>query len=370
MTTATPSGADTGIAATDVPAAAGLIEKLLDRQAGGEQAADTGARKQASETDAGAGEQQTDDESVATTATEQSGEGATTEEGGEQQQADSGDTKFETLEELAEATGLPLESLLNIKARTKVDGEEKAIPLSEIVKGYQLESHTTKKSMALAEQQRAFESQRDNAIKEITARVTEAQALTGFLEQNLMQEYNAVNWNQLRTADPAEFAAKKQEYNDKFAFVQGLKARAHQELARINHEQQQETQTKLSEVLKSEHVRLLDAIPEWKDTKKANTEGKEIFDFLTGMGFSGQEIGTIVDHRHVKLVRNAMLFERASKKATIEEKKVKILPKVLKPGTPRGKGNAQSEQQQQSMNQLRKTHNVEDAAAAIFARLK
>lgn len=304
---------------------------------------------------------------------QQTAEETTPTDGGEEakaeDKADANEVKLETLEELAEATGLPLDQLLNIKARTKVDGEEKAIPLSEIVKSYQLEGHVNKKSMELAEQRKAFEADREKQSVELTNRLKEAEALSTHLEQNLLAEYNAIDWTALRNTDPAEFAARKQEYNERYAQIQGLKQRALFETQRLYQEQANKQSEEFKKIIETESARLVESIPEWKDEAKAKAGKAEIKDYLKSMGFNDQEIGSIYDHRHVKLIRNAMLYEKASKKVNIEQKKVANLPKVLKAGTQPNKGDAQREKEKEHLARLRKSGRLEDAAAIIMNRI-
>jgi hypothetical protein len=278
--------------------------------------------------------------------------------------------ELETLEELAEATGLPLEKLLNLKARAKVNGEESVVPLSEIVKSYQQEKVYTQKSMELAEQRKAFEAERQTHVQELTNRVREASALSQIFEQNLLAEYNSVNWTQLRNTDPAEFAARKQEYNDKFGQLQMLKQNIYVHAQQAEAEQAKKFQEQIGETLKKESSLMLDAIPEWKDTSRANAEKAEIGGYLKGLGFTDQEIGSVVDHRHVKLIRNAMLYEKANKAASIQQKKVLNLPKVLKSGTTPAKSDKQQEQLKADLSHLRKTGKVDDAAKIIERMLK
>lgn len=272
---------------------------------------------------------------------------------------------LETLDQLAEATGLSIETILNLKAKAKVDGTESSVPLAEVLKSYQLSKHVNSESQELANQRKAFEADREKQVQEMQHRLTEAQALSQALEQSLLAEYNSIDWNTLRTTDPAEFAAKKQEYNDRYHSVQGMKHRALTEAYKLQQEHQEKEATRIKELIKSESQKLLDAIPEWKDATKAKTEKDEIKNYLLAMGFSEQDTGSLIDHRQVKIIRNAMLYEKSSKKATLEQKKVVNLPKVLKPGAQTSKQDASRERIKESMSKLRKSGDLKDAAAAI-----
>jgi len=280
-------------------------------------------------------------------------------------EGEANESKLETLEELAEATGLPLEQLLSLKARTKVNGEESTVSLSDIVKSYQQEKVYTQKSMELSEHRKAFDAERERATQEIQNHLREAATYSQIFEQNLLAEYQSVNWQQLRNTDPAEFAARKQEYNDRYNQLQALKQNIVNKAQQLEEEQKGKFQDHLRETLKKEQNLLVEAIPEWKDAKRASADKMEINSYLKGLGYSEQEIGNIYDHRHVKIIRNAMLFEKANKTASLQQKKVLNLPKVLKSGTTPSKSDKAQEQRKEGLASLRKTGRVEDAAKLI-----
>lgn len=350
MTTDTPtqSGGETN---TSVEGAAERILGILDAQ--------ELPKNQETQTEQATEPTQTDGQAEATTEKEET----TSDEGDAQK------VEFETLDQLAEATGLPLETLLNLKARANIDGKEDAVPLSEVLKSYQLSKHVNNQSQELANQRKAFEAERENKLKEVQHRLTEAQALSQQLETELVAEYNAIDWVTLRNTDPAEFAARKQEYNERWNRIQAHKNKSLAESYRIQQETAQKQMDQARDVLKAESQKLLDAIPEWKDEAKAKSGKQELRDYLSSMGFSNEDINSLTDHRSIRIIRNAMLYERASNKATIVQKKVSTLPKVMKPGNQQPK-DANREKVNESMGRLRKSGKLDDAAAAIERMMK
>lgn len=298
----------------------------------------------------------------------------TNENGGETEpsQAEEGEAQeatLETLDQLAEATGLAVETILNLKAKAKVDGQEATVPLAEILKSYQLSQHVNNESQELANQRKAFEAERQTKAQELTQRLTEAQALTQAMEQGLLAEYNGIDWTTLRNTDPAEFAARKQEYNERWQQIQSVKYQALSQAQKLQQEEVQKANEEMKKHLDAESKRLLDAIPEWKDQSKRAAEQSEIRSYMKSMGFTDQDVASIYDHRHVRLIRNAMLYEKASKQANLAQKKVANLKPVLKPGTQPSKADAKHERAKEQLSKLRKTGHVRDAAKAIEALL-
>ena len=288
------------------------------------------------------------------------------EDKGEQTDAE---IQLESLEELAEATGLPLEKILSLKARTKVDGIENAVSLAEIVKGYQLDGHLTRKSQELADKLKAADVEREKITTELNSRLMEANQLIGHFEQQFMAEYNAINWNELRQADPAEFAAKKQEYNDRWNQLQSYRQQVISNAQKVQQETQQKAQDKLQDYLKTEEEKLYSKFPDWKDPEKAKVGKKEVSEYLMNYGFKPEEVSQIYDHRQVDIIRKAMLYDKQSTKTDIAKKKVVVLPKILKPSSSQ-KTDPKADAIRESLDRLSKSGKVEDAAEVFKIRLR
>lgn len=295
---------------------------------------------------------------------------ATADERTSEQEGDAQKVEFETLEQLAEATGLPLDSILNLKARANVDGKEDAVPLSEVLKSYQLSKHVNNQSQELANKRKEFEAQSEKKLQEIAHRLTEAQALSQQLEADLTNEYNSIDWTTLRNTDAAEFAARKQEYNERWNRIQGMKNRALTEAYRISQETQTKQQEEYTKLVNAEIAKWSEVIPEWKDESKRAAGKAEVVSYLRSNGFTDQEISGIYDSRQLKVIRNAMLYEKSSKTATLQQKKVVNLPKVLKPGTQPSKSDTRTEKDKELRSRLQKTGKLDDAAAVIERLMK
>jgi hypothetical protein len=272
----------------------------------------------------------------------------------------------QTLEEIAERLGIDASKLHNVKLKAKVGDSENEVTLREALDGYQRESDYTKKTMEFAEVRKAFEAEREKQTTEIKQRLIEAQALSQDLEQSLMSEHNSIDWTALRTTDPAEFAAKKQEFNERWNLIQAKKMRAMAESQRF----QQEQQEKVQKFVNAERAKWKEVVPEWKDPAKFEADKNEIVTYLRGQGIPDTDIAALYDSRQIKIIRNAMLYEKSSKAATIAQKKVALLPKVLKPGTQTTKSDSRTEKDKELSTRLRKSGRLEDAAALIESRMK
>ena len=118
----------------------------------------------------------------------------------------------------------------------KVDGEELEVSLEELVQGYSRHSDYTRKTQELA-------SQRDEMVKlqqQWTNEMSQAQAerqqyidAIGQFVQNSMgglEQFQNVDWENLRQTDPIAFVTKKEELRE----AQDRVRQAQEEQARVN----------------------------------------------------------------------------------------------------------------------------------------
>lgn len=283
---------------------------------------------------------------------------------------ESEETSFQSIDELAEALDItPEEFLEQIKGKVKINGEEMELSLSELTSGYQREKDYRHKTMELAEKRKAFEESAQQKTAELEQRVQEAANIVANLEHALMSEFESVDWQTLRAENPSEYAALSQDYQNRMAQINAFKTQTTQESARMQQEAQVEQQNKLKEVIQKEREALLNVIPEWKDNTIASKAQKELRGFLHEYGFNENEINAIYDHRHVLLIRDAMKSRQVSKAAEVAKKKVKTVPKLVKPGKKQTKAEIKRATDTAKLKSFKNSGKVEDAAALILDRM-
>lgn len=277
---------------------------------------------------------------------------------------------FESLHDLAEALETPVDDLMGkVKARVKIAGVERDVTLAELRDGYQMESDYRKKTSELSEQRKAFDAERERLTTELNGKLAEAGQMTKFMEDQLMGEYNAIDWPALRRENAAEYAALQMEYNQRFTAIQGLKHQAVQSWQQQQKELQQKSTEEFQKILQEEQAKLVSVIPEFADETKAKQLKQEMREFLNGAGFSDQDISGIHDHRHVLIIRDAMKYRALQGKKPELTKKVINLPKVLKPGAAKSRNEIQQEQLRQKLTRLKKSGDLKDAASLLLERL-
>jgi len=244
--------------------------------------------------------------------------------------------------------------------KVKVNGEEREVPLSELLKGYQLESDYRIKTSQTAEQARAAQAQ-----------FAQAQAMQQHYGQQLQQYQARLAQMQPAQPDPALIDSDPVNYlrqQQAWQAWQGQMTQAQAESEALYAQQAQQAQQFANRRLSAEAQALAKALPEFADSTKAPATKAEIAKYLVKAGFSEQEVGGVADHRAVVLARKAMLYDQMMAKQTATTQKlVNVPPKApQRPGT----GNvAATDGRTRAMQSLKRSGSIDDAANAFAAML-
>lgn len=215
-----------------------------------------------------------------------------------------------------------------IVIKTKIDGEEGTAKLADLVKSYQLEGHLNKQNMEVQEQRKQLEQHRSELDQQFQEKVQQAEDMANLAWTELNNEYQSIDWNNLRVEDPAEYAAKQNDFQQRQTRITQMAQTFEQE------RQQKKTEQagRMNEYLREEGVKLKNAIPEWTDSSIAETERADIRKYAISSGYAPEEIDGLADHKSVVILRKAMLYDQLrGKKASVTKRVVKT-PKVVKPG--------------------------------------
>lgn len=283
--------------------------------------------------------------------------------------------------EVAAILGLDEQSLSinddgEVQIKVKVDGEISTVPLKDMQKSYQLDSHVNKRSMELAEQRKAFEQAAKDKAAQLNNQLQQTEALVNVAQQNLMQEFQSIDWNELESIDPGRYAAERQKFAERNAQIEQIKTHAGQIGMAQQQQASEEWKAARQQRLQHEKVMLLDTVPEWSDHKTMATESESIKKMMGNIGFTPEETasmddaGFYDDHRIVRILRDAMLYRKQKSSVEPAKKKVKNLRKVLKPGAPTSKQVKAEHASKAKLQKLRKGGGrVSDAASLLVDRM-
>ena len=246
--------------------------------------------------------------------------------------------------------------------RLKVNGEEIEKPLEEVIALAQQGFDYTKKTQEVAEQRKALEdyaqaiqAQEQSFQQQVQlnqALIGEVAQLTAIDQQ--LAAYADVNWQQMSDTDFVE--AQKLFFS--FNQLQTQRATVAQQLEAKQQQLMQSHQLSLMNRIEQGKAILAKEIPNW-----SRETSQELI--LTGKdyGFSDDELGAIVDPRHVKVLHDAMQWRKLKSNSSAKNKVSSAKP-VVKPGAQDTKQTSAANIKQ-NREALRKTGKSDYAAKLI-----
>ncbi|MBI1275374.1 hypothetical protein GC177_05315 [bacterium] len=230
----------------------------------------------------------------------------------------------------------------DLVVRVKLDGEEQAVPVNELAKGYMRQADYTKKTQELADSRKSLQQERDE-IGQLRAREQERLAAldallgddgNGLLEAMGFSSDQRAAWQTHRHQLHQESAAKK---------LDGLKERL-----------QQEART------------LKEKMPELADAGARQA----LAGYLKTQGYSGEELSNLIDHRALMVADKARRYdELMARKETVlkPQAKAATLQKAQGQGSA---DSAQAESRKKAFEKLRQSGSLKDAARLIESRYR
>jgi hypothetical protein len=242
----------------------------------------------------------------------------------------------------------------------KVDGKEIDVTLDELQKGYSRTQDYTRKTQQIAETRKAVEAE----ASAIRAEREQYAQLLGALKQQLESTEAPVDMDRLYNEDPIEWVRQSEvmrQKQDKLAAIQSEQQRLSQLTA-------QQRAQEMNAHLASQQEALIQAVPEWKDSKKAQAEKALLVEFGKKIGFSDDELKNVYDHRAVIALRKAALYDQMMSKRGQIKPVVNNGPRPAKPSAA-GRVSTTTESTR-AKQRLAKSGRVNDAASAIELLLK
>ena len=235
---------------------------------------------------------------------------------------------YASLDDYLTQSKIERDSFYELPVSVKIDGKTSQAKLADLIKSYQLEGHVNAKSIALAEKQREWEGQQAAARQALEQQLQGAKALGDLAHQQLLGQYNSIDWNKLRADDPAQWAVLNTEFNQRANAIQ-------QHLAAVADQQQKlvsEQQQRLAAEIPKEREKMYEARPEWRDDAKFAAARQEMVPFARKMGFTDAEIQSIYDHRYMLVLDMAAQYARLQAQAPQAVKRVRTAPQMAQPG--------------------------------------
>jgi len=220
----------------------------------------------------------------------------------------------------------PIETLI-----LKINGEEIEKPLDEVISLAQQGADYTKKTQEVAEQRKALEDYAQTIQvqeQQLRQQAELQQSLIGELAQitaidQQLAQFQAIDWNQLSENDFVEaqklFFTQNKLQNQRTELVNQLESKQ-QQLSQAQQKSLSERIAKGKEILAKE-------IPNWSQqtSQEIISAGKEFY------GFNDDEMASVIDPRHVKVLHDAMQWRKLQQNSSVKNKVSNAKP-VIKPG--------------------------------------
>lgn len=243
------------------------------------------------------------------------------------------------------------------------DGKTEVTTLGELKKGYLRTADYTRKTQALAAERTEVQTHRNDVAAEREMLKQSVETVMRFAKELIPQEPTAAQWEELRIANPAQYAADREawrSFRERLAQVEGTH-RATLE------GQKAEVARTLNDTVRVERQKLNEALPEWSDPRVRKADIASIKKAAVALGFSEAEVEATVDHRLMVMALKAAKYDRLmeakkglqSKRAAAPEAK-----RSMDAGSPRSMPTRRTAVEQ-ARNDHVKTQNIRSAASLI-----
>lgn len=278
---------------------------------------------------------------------------------------DDQETQISTAD-LAKFLGLD-ESMIDVDSdgnpiiKTKIDGKDGSAKFADVLKSYQLQGHVDNKAREVADQQKALQQRMAEADQAVKARLDQMDNVIALAGQEMMREFQSVDWQWLRENNPGEYAARMADFQGRQQQLQSYAKQSEAEKKALEEKQLES----LKAFAAQERQRLAEVIPEWKDAAIAKQEADAIKEWGVKNGFEQHELQAIIRAPHVSALRKAMLYDKLQQAKPETEKRVRTAPKLVKAG----QAQAQSREQvtvRSLKENVRKSGGKTDAVAAFL----
>jgi hypothetical protein len=269
----------------------------------------------------------------------------------ETEDEDEGDEEYEADEQEADQSGPETFTVT-------VDGEEELATLDDLKRDYSGQRKIQKGMKQAAETRK----QAEEAFNGLSQQRQQLDQLMQQIGQQGVLAQPVPPTREMFDSDPLGYMDADIDYKEDMKAYQAQRQQLQQQHQATQQAQGQAQQAHLQEQL-SELAR---AIPDFGDAVKAPKMKELLLKQGINEGYTSDEMSSIVDHRAMKVLHKAMLYDQMmAGKSTVESKLKKARP-LIKAGAKRQPDSA-SKQQAKRMSKLKSSGSMEDAAALLFS---
>jgi hypothetical protein len=237
----------------------------------------------------------------------------------------------------------------------EIEGQEVKFTKEELKSGVLRQADYTRKTQALAEERKQFQSVVEQASEHEKVYAQLLPVMVQRMQRNLPQPPDP----SLIDTDPVAYLKQDERYKREVGDLQAAEA----EMQRMSQKQNADKEQNLQAYLAQNAQLLPELIPEWKDAKNYERDRHRLRDFLKSRNFKDQEIDQAYDARYVALAYDAMRWRELKNS---KPKQSEPLEKALTPNAPVQKPmNTQTRALVDARKRLKQSGSVRDAAAVF-----
>ena len=234
--------------------------------------------------------------------------------------------------------------------KTKIDGEEGQAKFTDLLKSYQLEGHLNKQSTELAETQKALQSKLAEADEQLAQKVQQLEDLSQIAYNELLSEYNSIDWKDLEENEPDVYAAKMIKFQNRQTQIGNLYQKALDQREQLSATDSTVSQERIAE----ESAKLLKAYPSWSDQNVLQKEWSEIGKYAVSQGLNPDTYKNTIDSSLIVMMDKARQFDALQKESPKVTNRVRKAPKIAKPGSTASKVPSAKAKQDKLKQQLKR----------------
>jgi hypothetical protein len=241
----------------------------------------------------------------------------------------------------------------------KVDGQEVKVPLEDLKRSYSGQAYIQKGMQEAASAKKEAEGVYLALLEE---RQKTSELLMQLQSGQLIAAPTPPN-RELFDKDPIGYMEAKVQYDE------DVQAWSNQQYAIQQAAQAQEAQMQaaLQVHLRDQMKELADAVPDFADAEKASKLRDQLMSYGAKEGYTAEELGQVVDHRAIKVLRKAMLYDQIVAKRGEADKKVEGAKPFVKPGTKRPARTGKAKARQTAASRMKKSGSVDDVAKYLLS---
>jgi len=240
----------------------------------------------------------------------------------------------------------------------KVNGENVDVTLDDLRKSYSGQKYIQNGMKQAAEERK----QAEEAFNGLNQQREQLNQLMQQVEQQGVISQPTPPSKDLLNADPLGYIEADATYREQMGAYQAQQQQIGQQQQAMQQQQGQAHQAHLQ----SQMAELQQAIPDFSDAKKAPKMKERLVKQGMAEGYTAEEIGGIVDHRAMKVLHKAMLYDQMMKGGGDVQAKLKKARPLMKAGTKK-QPTTDAKKHSKQMSKLKKTGSVADAAALLFS---